>query len=1066
MTTEITLIEKSGCGAVMSKRIFLDENGNLKSDGSQCLMVGGTATRVTVETAKDLATIIRNCGSHQAIALGALKEDLPSPAPLTTKARLSSKPGSITRSRKYIDYRPETPAWVLVDVDIKGLPSHVREQLDAAGGVWNAILTIAPGLERAARVSRASTSSGLYRLDTGEILSGSGGFHHYLLVKDGSDIERFLRDLHERCWLSGFGWYVLSATGQLLERSLVDCMVGYGERLCFEGAPLIEPPLAQDLSKREPQAVEGEAINTKQAVPPLSSCEMQLLKDIKANNERLLETQATKARTNYNRKRVQKLTVKLGLPEASALRMVEKMHRGILSPQDELEFDHLGSHTVADVLADPEQFVDETLADPREGTDYGRCKAKVMRADDGKLFIHSFAHGRSIYNLRYDATEAKAAIVKGPAPGAVDHGMSILAQSDLEPDELEEFISALSKVSGVGVRAIKARVNKEQKKWAHRARAAALASKLDGRIVMPRPEPDGELTPTTERLDQILAADPSAEPPMRNASGHLVEVRASEPWNLHSLTADGSNGAVGDTESLKAPPEPMIIPLTQTGVEILVEQYFQLTVVKERKTYFGALPKPFVDALMQLSTSIIPKVRAINATPLVSLSGKVIGGVGLDRNTGLFHRIDPLLRACVPEAPTEQDVKNALRYVMDDWLVDVALDPVGKCIAIMLALTLIERVLLPERPAFFVTAGQRGGGKTTLVNMITLAVLGRSAAAASWSNDPEERKKALFSYLRQGVACITWDNIARGAAITCPHIEAALTASEISDRVLQFSRAETVPSTAIHIFTGNTILPRGDMASRSLMLSLNVDRPDPENRSFEHADPMSWTQANRPKILSALYTLLIAGAQNRPPQQEAKTRFKTWWKLVGWPMEYAAALLAITLDCTELMRVGEADDEDASSVSVALTVLWQVWGDRPFTSRDVASAMKADFSAGNTLNDAMKAAAGSIADAITQLAGKPMDHPTPHNIGKLFQKCLVGRPAWLADGKTTATLQKSSGHGNNTYRIKLSGDRGRQDDSPHSPHSPNDPSDDNRKGNVGKEGIDPDGFPENFLDLV
>ena len=92
-----------------------------------------------------------------------------------------------------------------------------------------------------------------------------------------------------------------------------------------------------------------------------------------------------------------------------------------------------------------------------------------------------------------------------------------------------------------------------------------------------------------------------------------------------------------------------------------------------------------------------------------------------------------------------------------------------------------------------------------------------------------------------------------------PHIEAALTAAETSDRVLGYSRVETVPSTTVQIFTGNSITPRGDMASRSLMLPLNVDRPDPENRTFAHADPLAWTQANRPRIVRALYTL-IAGA--------------------------------------------------------------------------------------------------------------------------------------------------------------------------------------------------------------
>ena len=38
MNPEITLIKKCGPNPVMSKRIFLDEQGKLCSGGSQCLM--------------------------------------------------------------------------------------------------------------------------------------------------------------------------------------------------------------------------------------------------------------------------------------------------------------------------------------------------------------------------------------------------------------------------------------------------------------------------------------------------------------------------------------------------------------------------------------------------------------------------------------------------------------------------------------------------------------------------------------------------------------------------------------------------------------------------------------------------------------------------------------------------------------------------------------------------------------------------------------------------------------------------------------------------------------------
>ena len=51
MSPEITLIKKGGPHPVMSKRIFLNERGEVCSDGSQCLMARGAAERAAAETA-------------------------------------------------------------------------------------------------------------------------------------------------------------------------------------------------------------------------------------------------------------------------------------------------------------------------------------------------------------------------------------------------------------------------------------------------------------------------------------------------------------------------------------------------------------------------------------------------------------------------------------------------------------------------------------------------------------------------------------------------------------------------------------------------------------------------------------------------------------------------------------------------------------------------------------------------------------------------------------------------------------------------------------------------------
>jgi hypothetical protein len=528
------------------------------------------------------------------------------------------------------------------------MPSHIAAQIEATGGMWGTLLTIAPGLDRAARVARASTSSGLFRSDTGEPLSGSNGMHHYVLVLDGGDVERFLRDLHDRCWLHGLGWHTIGGAGQLLERSLVDRMVGYGERLCFEGAPLIEPPLAQDPTKRIPEPFDGEAVDSGLIAPRLTEYERHLVKEAKDASANLLGKAAAEVRSERDMTLTDEISARSGVPRLTVERLVKARHRGVILPILELDFDNddLGLVPVSEVLADPDRFIGETLADPLEGASYGRNKAIVMKADDGGLLIHSFAHGRGLYQLRYDLRSAKAAIAQAPAGAVVDYAMTIFKAAELEPDELAEFAQTVSEAAEVGMREVMARINWERNELERARRSAAMVRIADGRISRPRPEPDGELLPTVTFLDELLASDQREEPPMRDASGNLVEMRMREPSSLHLLTADGTNAAE-DGETMNAPAEPGLVPLTPTGVEMLVERFVLWVVQKRERCYPGALPRAYVDALMEYRPSGIPVVRAINTTPLVMMSGNVIDGVGLDETPAYsIGSIHSFVHAC------------------------------------------------------------------------------------------------------------------------------------------------------------------------------------------------------------------------------------------------------------------------------------------------------------------------------------------------------------------------------------------------------------------------------------
>jgi hypothetical protein len=147
------------------------------------------------------------------------------------------------------------------------MPDAVAQAVAARGGFWGALLAVAPDIAPAARVRRASTGAGLSDARTGRVLGGAGGEHVYLLMRDGADIERFLRDLHARCVVAGFGWHAVGKAGQLLERSIVDRSVGSPERLVFEGPPVLEPPLVQDGAAREPAWTPGALPSRLQAQP-------------------------------------------------------------------------------------------------------------------------------------------------------------------------------------------------------------------------------------------------------------------------------------------------------------------------------------------------------------------------------------------------------------------------------------------------------------------------------------------------------------------------------------------------------------------------------------------------------------------------------------------------------------------------------------------------------------------------------------------------------------------------------------------------------------------------------
>src|SRR5262249_39782048 len=359
----------------LTKRFTLDADGNLvKTEGGQ--MAAGTAMRIAIGDVQALANLIGTIASDQALALGSMREGLPAQVTVVTKKALHgvTAPDIISRSRDYLTFGEGRRGFCLGDFDHKGVTAEVRDKLKQSGGFIAALETVIPELKTTGRVVRASTSAGLFRTNTRQRLANSGGIHLYLGVKDGSDSERFLKTLHRRCWLMGLGWYAISAAGTLLARSIIDRAVATPEHLCFEGPPLLGPGLAQDKAARIPKVVDGDWLDTRTACPSLNALERSRLKDLQAKAAFALNAERARVRTAWLQHGPREIATRCGMTVEPARWIAPKHADGELLPAVELTFADpaIGVVAVGAVLADPDKYVDEPLADPWEGPSYGR----------------------------------------------------------------------------------------------------------------------------------------------------------------------------------------------------------------------------------------------------------------------------------------------------------------------------------------------------------------------------------------------------------------------------------------------------------------------------------------------------------------------------------------------------------------------------------------------------------------------------------------------------------------------------------------------------------------------
>lgn len=398
----------------LSKLYRLNESGRVETQPGGSL-VRGQYERVDAGEPWQLAALIDQLRPNQALAYGvAAAERNP------VASRKAAQDGDITRTREHFDW-PAAPGWLMLDYDATAEPLDRDGLLSVLAEAW-------PEIARAPMVLGDSGSSHIYRTDTGECVKGRGGLRCYVLVADARDIPRAGAVLHHRLWLAGYGYYMVSESGQLLERSPVDAVVWQPERLDFAAGAQCVPPLEQRRPEAEPRNNEAAPIDAAATLPDLTPVEREHLSELRQRERETVAPEQAEQRSRWVEQRIEEIGPE-DVEEARA-RLTDAVQNGRLYGDFVLHHQSGRAVTVGEVLDRPDHWHGERFADPLEPGYRGDSRiAWLNLRSGGRPYIYSHAHGGARYTLvRASATLKTQA---GEMPRLVREADALMADAGI-----------------------------------------------------------------------------------------------------------------------------------------------------------------------------------------------------------------------------------------------------------------------------------------------------------------------------------------------------------------------------------------------------------------------------------------------------------------------------------------------------------------------------------------------------------------------------------------------------------------------------------------------------------
>lgn len=362
----------------------------------------------------------------------------------------------------------------------------------------------------------------------------------------------------------------------------------------------------------------------------------------------------------------------------------------------------------------------------------------------------------------------------------------------------------------------------------------------------------------------------------------------------------------------------------------------------------------------------VPVLKGIIGAPVLRPDGTLLQDDGYDAATGLYLEKKVQIPR-VPDRPTSGQVDAAKTFIVETLLGDFPWKDAKSDRANYIA-ALVTQILRPYLkclvPLIFITATTPSSGKTILTSASGMLYGQRFLP---WPYSDEELSKTITSVLTEPAGVIIFDNVEEGTVIDSPILAGLLTAEEWSARILGQSKSSTFANDRIWVITGNNLQVGGDMASRVIMVRLDPDMPNPENRTGFAIPNLTQKILEHEFQGQILWSLLVlvadwVNAGRKVKRGPTMRQFTPWLEAVGGFLDHHG-IPGLFENHADVQAINEGDEVWHDFLST-----WhRLYGDKKFKVADLRRTTQSDFSGAQDRTDDhvwngafLKTAAGRI----------------------------------------------------------------------------------------------------------